>query len=78
MELFAKIVDAVKSLAIYFLRKHYIVYVRLGSKHASGRYWLEKLITDFTLETSGKKIVTVFRGVFKIQWNVYYGASLGK
>ena len=51
--------------------------VRLGSKYvlASGRYWKGKLIVDkkkvinFNLETSGKKIVIVLRGIFRTQPN---------
>ena len=70
-----------------FSQKNSIVDVRLGSKYAlaSDRYWQEKLIVEknqkvinFKVETSGKKIVIVFRGVIRTLSNIYNGAFLIK
>ena len=41
---FAKIVNGLKFLTIF--PKNSIVYVGLGSKYASGRFWYEKLIVE--------------------------------
>ena len=35
-------------------------------------------VTNFNLQTSGKKFFIVFRGVFKSQSNIYDGAFFGK
>ena len=48
----------------------------IGSKSESVKK-IEKVI-DFNLETPGKKIVIVFRSVFRTQSNIYDGAFLGK
>ena len=69
----------------FFSEKRSIVDVWLGSKYplTSGWYWWGKLIVEnksknlinFNLEMSGKKIVMVFRGVFRTKSNIYGGFS---
>ena len=38
---------------------------------------IQKVI-NFKVETSGKKVVIIFRGIFRTQSNIYDGAFVGK
>ena len=69
------------------MRKSSIVELGLGSEFAltsdrfdSENYSLEKIqkSISFDVETSEKNIVTVSRGVFRTQSNIYHGAFLTK
>ena len=59
-----------------------IVYVDWVLNYASDWYWQEKLVVETKFKISlilfwklqGKKIVIVFRGVFRTQSNIYDGA----